>query len=67
MLALFIPLYFATSGLKTNLGLLNTGVIWGWTICIMVVAFSGKFFGCAIAAKSCGFTLRESGAVGSLM
>lgn len=51
VLTILVPLYFATSGLKTNLGLLNSGIIWAYVICVMVVAFCGKFFGCAAAAK----------------
>jgi Kef-type K+ transport system membrane component KefB len=51
VLTILVPLYFATSGLKTNLGLLNSGIIWAYVVCVMVVAFCGKFFGCASAAK----------------
>ncbi|KAG0655341.1 K(+)/H(+) antiporter [Rhodotorula mucilaginosa] len=64
---IFIPLYFATSGLRTDLTLLNSGIIWAWVICVMVVAFSGKFFGSAIAARMSGFGWRQSGATGALM
>ncbi|KAM0753738.1 hypothetical protein T439DRAFT_342036 [Meredithblackwellia eburnea MCA 4105] len=64
---LFIPIFFAESGLKTNLGLLKNGIIWGWTFCVIFTAFFAKFFGCSIMAKACGYTLRESAAVGSLM
>ncbi|KAH8094890.1 Sodium/hydrogen exchanger family-domain-containing protein [Cristinia sonorae] len=63
----FLPLYFALSGLRTNLGLLDNGVTWGYTILIIVVAFFSKFLGCSIAAKFTGFNLRESGAIGILM
>jgi len=64
---LFLPLYFVLSGLNTNLGLLNNGVTWGYTILICVFAFVGKFSGCFVTAKLCGFTIRESGAIGTLM
>lgn len=57
----------ATSGLRTDLTLLNSGIIWAWVICVMVVAFSGKFFGSAIAARMSGFGWRQSGATGALM
>lgn len=30
--ALFLPLYFALSGLNTNVGLLDNGITWGYTI-----------------------------------
>lgn len=55
------------SGLKTDLGLLSNGSIWGWTVCVILVAFLGKFVSCGLTAKVCGMDWRESGAVGSLM
>ncbi|KZT29364.1 cation/H+ exchanger [Neolentinus lepideus HHB14362 ss-1] len=64
---LFLPLYFTYSGLRTNLGLLNNGITWGYVFLICAVAFFSKFIGCFTSAKLCGFSLRESGAVGSLM
>ncbi|KAI0268172.1 cation/H+ exchanger [Gloeopeniophorella convolvens] len=64
---LLLPQYFALSGLKTDLGLLNNGITWGYTILICVVAFFSKFVSCSVAAKVSGFNLRESGAVGALM
>lgn len=59
--------YFALSGLKTNLSLLDNGLTWGYVILLCVVAFVGKFFGCAAAARACKFTIRECGAIGTLM
>ncbi|KAH9999652.1 Sodium/hydrogen exchanger family-domain-containing protein [Russula compacta] len=64
---IFLPLYFTLSGLSTNLGLLNTGTIWGFTVAICVLAFTGKFGGCLMAARYTGFNWRESGTIGSLM
>ncbi|KII94608.1 hypothetical protein PLICRDRAFT_33408 [Plicaturopsis crispa FD-325 SS-3] len=64
---LLLPLYFTFSGLKTNLGLLNNGITWGYTILICVVAFFSKFLACSITAKLTGFNIRESGAIGALM
>jgi Kef-type K+ transport system membrane component KefB len=64
---LFLPIYFALSGLKTDLGLLNNGSIWGWVVCVCVVAFFSKFLASAGVAKVTGFDLRESAAIGSLM
>lgn len=63
----FLPLYFALSGLKTNLGLLDNGITWGYVIIICLIAFFGKFIGCAVSARFMGFNLRESGAIGALM
>ncbi|EIN10840.1 cation/H+ exchanger [Punctularia strigosozonata HHB-11173 SS5] len=64
---LLLPIYFALSGLKTNLGLLNDGVTWGYVILICVFAFVSKFVSCGLTAKLAGFNLRESGAIGALM
>ncbi|KIK70453.1 hypothetical protein GYMLUDRAFT_234917 [Collybiopsis luxurians FD-317 M1] len=65
---IFLPLYFTLSGLSTNLGLLNTGKIWGYTIAICSLAFTGKFGGCCLAAHHVAkFNWRESGAIGALM
>lgn len=64
---LFLPLYFALSGLSTNLGLLNDGITWGYVIGIIAIAFAGKIIGGTIAAKLCGMLWRESASVGALM
>jgi len=64
---LLVPQYFALSGLRTNLGLLNNGITWGYTILVCVVAFLAKLIPCSVAARAFGFTLRESSAVGVLM
>ena len=67
VLVVFLPIYFALSGLKTNLGDLNSGKAWAYTVAIIVIAFFSKFMGCAVAARAFGFNLRESAAVGTLM
>ncbi|TFK50408.1 hypothetical protein OE88DRAFT_1660775 [Heliocybe sulcata] len=63
----FLPIYFALSGLKTDLGLLNTGKAWGFTVLVCTMAYMGKFIGCASVSKLLGFTWRESSAIGTLM
>ncbi|KAI0355306.1 hypothetical protein OH77DRAFT_316224 [Trametes cingulata] len=64
---LLLPLYFALSGLRTNLGLLDNGITWGYVVLICVVAFFSKFLGCGVVAKLSGFNTREAGAIGTLM
>ena len=65
--ALFLPLYFALSGLSTNLGLLNTGITWAYVVAVIAIAFSAKFFGAAVAARANGLVWRECFTIGSLM
>ena len=64
---IFLPLYFASSGLSTNLGLLDSGIVWGYVIGVIVVAFSGKFIGATLAARVNGLVWRECFTIGSLM
>ncbi|WP_437838921.1 cation:proton antiporter domain-containing protein [Sorangium sp. So ce1153] len=62
-----LPLFFAFSGLRTHIGLLNSAD--GWVMCglIIVVACAGKFGGSAVAARITGLKWREASAIGILM
>ena len=42
---LFLPLYFALSGLSTDLGLLDNGITWEYVIRVNAVAFAAKSIG----------------------
>lgn len=64
---LFLPLYFALSGLSTNLGLLDSGITWAYVIGVICVAFTGKVVGGTLAAKLNGMVWRESFTIGVLM
>ncbi|KAI1785526.1 Sodium/hydrogen exchanger family-domain-containing protein [Ganoderma leucocontextum] len=64
---IFLPLYFMLSGLSTDLGLLNNGLTWGFTIAICSLSYFGKFTGCTVAARLSGFSWREASTIGSLM
>lgn len=63
----FLPLYFALSGLSTNIGLLDSGITWAYVVAVIVIAFVGKFVGGTIAARLCKMVWRESFTVGVLM
>ncbi|KAF8950317.1 K(+)/H(+) antiporter [Haplosporangium bisporale] len=62
-----LPIYFALSGLKTQVGLLDNGRIWGLVLLVTFVACFGKIVGCTAAAKLQGMEWRESFAIGVLM
>lgn len=64
---LFLPLYFALSGLNTNIGLLNGGLVWGYVIGVTAIAFFAKIAGGTIAARLNGLVWRESFSIGVLM
>jgi nucleotide-binding universal stress UspA family protein len=62
-----LPLFFAYSGLRTSIGLLDTAGEWALTMGIIAVATLGKFGGTALAARLSGLGAREAAAVGTLM
>lgn len=65
--AFLLPLFFAFTGLRTQIGLLND---WqGWLLCIgiIAVAIAGKFGGAALAARSTGVNWYQSLSIGALM
>jgi len=62
-----LPLFFAYSGLRTQIGLLDTASSWLTCGAITVVACVGKFGGSAVAARITGMSWRESSAIGILM
>lgn len=64
---LFLPLYFALSGLNTNLGLLNSGIAWAYVVGVTAVAFFAKVIGGSGAARLNGLVWRECFTIGCLM
>jgi Kef-type K+ transport system membrane component KefB len=67
VVVVFLPLFFASSGLNTQLGLLSGGRAWAVTGLIILVACAGKFGGCTIAARATGYGWREASTIGVLM
>ncbi len=67
VLVAFLPLFFAYSGLRTQIGLLDSTETWLVCGLIIAVACTGKFGGSVIAARLTGLSWRESGALGVLM
>jgi Kef-type K+ transport system membrane component KefB/nucleotide-binding universal stress UspA family protein len=62
-----LPLFFAYSGLRTQIGLLNSFESLVMCGLIVLVATAGKFGGTTLAAKLMGLSWREAGALGILM
>ena len=65
--ALFLPIFFAYSGLRTEIGLLGTLALWGICLLVLVTAIVGKFGGAALAARLAGMSWRDAIGVGALM
>ncbi len=64
---LLVPLFFAYSGLRTQIGLVSSGDEWLITLGVIFLATLGKFGGGAIAARLSGVSSREASAIGVLM
>jgi Kef-type K+ transport system membrane component KefB len=62
-----LPLFFAFTGLRTEIGLLNDPTSWLICAVIVVVAVIGKMGGSIAAARWTGLDWRESAGLGALM
>jgi Kef-type K+ transport system membrane component KefB len=64
---LLLPLFFVFTGLRTQIGLLNTPELWQTCGLIILFAVLGKFIGSAVPARISGQTWYDSLALGALM
>jgi Kef-type K+ transport system membrane component KefB len=62
-----LPLFFALTGLRTSIHLLNGARPWFYCALIILVAILGKLLGCAISARVSGMAWRDALSVGILM
>ncbi|MEQ1503018.1 MAG: cation:proton antiporter [Myxococcota bacterium] len=67
VLVLFLPAFFAFTGMRTRIGLVDTPH--DWLICALIigVATAGKFGGSYVAARLVGMKHRDASAIGVLM
>ena len=64
---LLLPLFFVFTGLRTEIGLLNSPYLWGICGIFILVAVFGKFVGGAFTARILGETWKDSLSIGVLM
>ena len=62
-----LPLFFAFTGLRTEIGLMNDG--WAWLMCLAIIALAtfGKFAGSTLTARLMGLDWNSSFILGALM
>lgn len=65
--AFFLPIFFTYSGLRTDVGLLDSGLLWFLCALVSLAAIAGKVGGCGLAARLCGLPWRESACVAVMM
>jgi Kef-type K+ transport system membrane component KefB len=64
---ILLPLFFAFTGLRTQVGLLDDAQSWLICALVLLVAVLGKFGGAALAARFTGHSWRTSCTLGALM
>ena len=67
VVTLLLPLFFAYTGLRTNVGLLDRPELWLMTIGLLVIAIAGKLLGAMLVSRATGFGWRPSAVIGTLM
>jgi Kef-type K+ transport system membrane component KefB len=65
--AFFLPIFFTYTGLRTDIGRLDSLPMWIMAGAVLLAAVAGKFGGCSLAARMSGFSGRESICIGVLM
>ena len=66
-LAIFLPLFFVSTGLKTQIGLISTHEEWITCLIFILFAVIGKVLGTSVAARVTGESWKNSWLIGSLM
>ncbi len=62
--AVFAPVFFATAGLRVDLGLLADGQTLVWAVVVVIAASVSKFVGSIIGARLSSLSTREGAALG---
>ena len=66
-LVLFLPLFFVSTGLRTEIGLLNSQGMWILCAVFIAIAVVGKMGGAIMSARSAGENWHDSIMLGGLM
>lgn len=64
---LLLPMFFALTGMRTRLDLLNQPSTWLWAGIVLLAAVFGKMGGAALAARVTGQSWRNGVALGALL
>jgi len=67
VMVFFLPIFFTYTGLRTNIGSLNSAAAWGWCLLLIALATLGKFGGSYLAARWAGLSHQEGKVLGIMM
>ncbi len=65
--AFFLPIFFTYTGLRTNIGTLDSVWLWGMCGLVLVASIAGKWLGCGLVAYASGYSRREASLIGVMM
>jgi Kef-type K+ transport system membrane component KefB len=65
--AFFLPVFFTYTGLRTDIGTLDSVFLWAVCGLVVTVAIVGKVVGCGAAARLGGLSWRDSASVAVMM
>lgn len=63
----FLPIFFTYTGLRTNVGALDSWELWGWCGLLILLATISKLGGAYLAARWSGLTHSESKVIGIMI
>lgn len=64
---LLLPLFFALTGMRTRVDLLNDATVWFWFAIVLLASVLGKMGGAALAARWTGWSWRDGWSLGALL
>ncbi len=67
VMVFFLPIFFTYTGLRTNIGGLDSVAAWGWCLLLIALATLGKFGGSYLAARWAGLSHQEGEVLGIMM
>jgi Kef-type K+ transport system membrane component KefB len=67
VMVFFLPIFFTYTGLRTNVGSLDSLASWGWCALLIFLATLGKFGGSYLAARWVGLSHPEAKVLGVMM
>ena len=62
-----LPIFFTYTGLRTDIGAMESGLLWGFCFLVLFASILGKLGGGTAAARLSGYSWRESFSVGIMM
>ena len=67
VMVFFLPIFFTYTGLRTNVGSLDSAATWGWCLLLIALATIGKYGASYVAARWAGMSHHEGKLLGIMM